>query len=75
MNRGHLFYIACVHESWIEVGRRSSHWIKTLSNLPHLVLKAGHPSDSDFCIGHIHVGVPDQALGWLPLRVGISYRR
>ena len=49
----------------------SSHWINELFNLPSLVLKARHLSGSAFCKS-MYIGVPEQALGWLPLGLGLE---
>ena len=54
------------------MGRESSHGIKELLNLPPLVLKARHPGGSASCLG---LGLPEQAMGWLPLSFGIGSRR
>ena len=49
--------------------------------LHHLILKARHLSGSAFCIFNntiiiiIMIGVPEQALAWIPLGVGIDCGR
>ena len=48
------------------MGSENSHGIKELFNLPPLILKARHLSGSTFCI--LGLGLPEQAMGWLPLR-------
>ena len=41
-------------------------------NLPHLLLKARHLSDSAFCTGSLRVEVSEQALSGIPLGLGLS---
>ena len=55
------------------VGRESSHGTKELLNLPPLVLKARHLGKW-LCL-LLGLGLPEQAIGWLPLRFGIGSRR
>ena len=44
---------------------------KKLFNLPLLVLKARHLSDSAFCTGFSRLEVPEQALGGIPLGLAL----
>ena len=53
------------------MGRESSHGTKELFNLPPLVLKARHLSDSAFCTRFFRLEVPEQALGGIPLGLGL----
>ena len=52
------------------MGRESSLRTKELFNLPSLVLKARYPGGSAFC-NFYRLGVPEQALGGIPLSFGI----
>ena len=52
------------------MGRESSSRTRELINLPLLVLKARHLGGSAFCNFH-RLGVPEQALGEIPLGFGI----
>ena len=52
------------------MGRESSSRTKELFNLPSLVLKARHLGGSAFC-NFYRLGVPEQALGGIPLSFGI----
>ena len=52
------------------MGTESSHGTKELFNLPPLVLEARHLSGSAFC--WVDIGLPEQAVGWFPLRFGIG---
>ena len=63
VNYGHVVYSPCPWAT--KVGTKSSHRTKGLLNPPVLVLKTRHLSGSAFCTASI--GVPDFALGWLPL--------
>ena len=56
------------------MGRESSHGTKELFNLPPLVLKARHLSDSAFCTRFVRLKVPEQALGGIPLGSRIGCR-
>ena len=42
---------------------------KRAFNLPPLVLKVRHLSSSTFC--WVNIGLPEQALGWFPLGLGL----
>ena len=57
---------------YMYMGRESSHGIKQILNLPPLVLKAWHLKWLCVLLGF---SLPEQAMGWLPLRFGIGSRR
>ena len=50
------------------MGRESSHGTKEIFNLP---LPARHPSGSAFYTGFSRLKVPEQALGGIPLGLGL----
>ena len=54
---------------YVYMSRESSSRTKELINLPSLVLKARHLGGSAFCIFY-KLGVPEQALGGIPLGFG-----
>jgi hypothetical protein len=54
------------------VGRESFHGTKELFNLPPLVLKA---IGTYVALPLLKLGLPEQAVGWLPLMFEIGNRR
>ena len=50
---------------------RTSNTVALLFNLPPLVFEAG--ALKWLCSLHYNIGVPEQALGWLPLGLGLGW--